>query len=252
MTYVVGSARVTSAGGVTSITDSAFVLSGGPNRKVFAAVGTEDAFADGWTHGGGVTFNGVAMTRLVPTASDLVVETTRRRLSVWRIDEANLPAAGTYSVVATLADGANSPEGIGLIVWEHTGLAAGAASDVETHAPGSGQTVTTNEITPTGADDIIVVGFHSGVVTTAVPDTSDYTAVERVEAVIQTNQCSMYLSTADAVAAGTYSAGITWDPSGVIGQCVAALSPAAAGGNTGSDLRTQPRGIGRGIGRGLA
>jgi hypothetical protein len=182
MAYVVGSARLTSAATATSVSDTGFVLSNGANRKVLVAVMQYDSANDGWTHNT-PTFDGVNCTRMAPTSGDLVIRTTQNRLSLWYIDEADLPAAGTYTVTCPLTAGTaeTTVVAVAMVVWEHTGRLAGAASDWETDSY-QGRTTTSNEITPTGTDDIIVVGVTGASTGSAAPDTTDYTAVERIDA----------------------------------------------------------------------
>ncbi len=219
--YVTGSVRATSAESSATCSDTGFVLSGGANRKVVVGVSFEDGGPGGKTITG-VTFNSVAMTRLVPTTEDLAVDTTRRRMSVWYIDETSLPAAGTYTVTATLS---GAVEAIGIISLELSGMASGAGVDPLTALNGNLSSAV--EITPTvNNSTILVFGFNISGGETGTANSTDYTATELVDAGYPGIAQAMHWASQGVLAtAGTVTAGLTWSATNVNGMCAVALSP---------------------------
>jgi len=208
---------------VSAITASDFSLSGGSNRKVFASIHTEDAAASGDVPCTGITFNAVAMTKVdevYPTAN-------QRSVGLWYMDEASLPSTGTYDVVASLTGDVSR---VALIITELTG----AKSDIDTSQT---QITTSNtstvEITPVDNESmIIVVGVHAVNGTTATPETSDYTAIERQEFSFPTGaeNAAAYMSTGTLETAGQVTAAINWSGAGApVGIIAAAFGPAAGG-----------------------
>jgi hypothetical protein len=107
-------------------------ISAGSTRKFICAVGSEDTSTPAAS---GVTFNGITMT----AAIKVTTPTDGNAIELWYLDEASLPAPGSYTVSVDFAD----PVGdFGMTCWSVSGIASGAPKDTDSFASDTATTAT--------------------------------------------------------------------------------------------------------------
>jgi len=162
----------------SSITTSDHILLGGRNRQVlaFATLFYEDeSNPTGIT---AVTYDygdsNIAMSLVIQTNA---LETSYGMVyaSIWRLDEANLPAPGTYDVFAT-GNAGSGTRGNALNVITISGIVAGTAEDTDTDSVGgSGGSSVSTSLTPTpGAILISVAANYASTAFTPGTDQTEY------------------------------------------------------------------------------
>lgn len=175
------------------------VLGAGANRKV--VVGTHGESNDATAPVvAGITFDTVAMTFVA--AIDHRPAARSQRSEIWFIDEADLPVAGSYTVVATFGQAADTKWGNSVSL---TNAAQGAP---EQNATGvSALTSITTAITTLTNNAMLIdtVGFGTSTGTDLVPNQAGQTQRQEVQA----SEFDAALSTRVVAAAGASAMGWT-------------------------------------------
>ena len=223
-----------------------FALSAGSNRKVLIAVCSEDA---GDTDGvvSGVTFNASATG--ITKIDEIVAAGAGLTLSVWEILEADLPATGSYNIVGTYTGTVDKRS---IMAIELDDMDQNVYDAAAKEGLTDTQTVRDVELTTVVVNSLIVcfaLGSQGSL--TGEPNTSDYTATQRLE---QTGAShSIWASTGDAASIATYTVGLTWSGACVADIIASAHAPyVAPGGSPSLVSRHHPRGVLRGVLRGIS
>ncbi len=214
------------------------VLGAGSDRKVIVGCHAEDG-SDSDTVVASVTYNAVAMTKI--DGSEIVHRPagSSNRTTMFYMDEASLPAAGTHEIIVTFESGTASSWGGAVSLF---GAASGAPEVDETGT--STQTGITTTITTLTANALLVdcVGYGNSTGAPVVDETGQVLRVELAGANIDA-----LMSTRPIVSAGATQMSYKSGGGARIAHAILSIAPSATnlvalgfatGGEEGAALRT--------------